>query len=539
MTSSVTLNEQKVISLLRQFVHEAELKAHALTAEEVQDVPQLPGDIASLRDQIVAGNWNKALQLLKSFTINNSDSLTAMKYSICRQRYLESIDTLFSSSSGTNIHFKKGLKEPSKEELMKCVNPEQLKLVASNLKSLEKLCSQEDYFKYSFLISCPDLKTHPNYSNWTVESGRLSTASEVCHLGMKLKHSSLFDRHYGPTTKPKQCNRLLQLLAKGFLYEKCEKFLLQQRNDSDNETFYSGLGEMLDLYSWLEQLTKEAFQVSPHIVSLRIEEECCVRSTDDQHDGPQELPNGHLLRNSVVIENGKAATVRLGQPERVGTEKSPLNHLGGGDDQVAIMQEEKHQHSKLATCIETKSLVTEETKKAVIDSHQPSPQSDAVNTAPPATEHIAPRDIYTPENCHIQVEPLVNSSTPKPSHSKHVVMLPVTSPIHCDNEAPGYGPYHTPTSLRKQVAAIKMPEDIEVCFKVLVCISMIPILVIMPLHVLQILASDLRKLVIYFCIKNCCSTSFSISVLQCFIPVLKISNTRIYSTTIIWWPPFC
>ena len=31
---------------------------------------------------------------------------------------------------------------------------EQLKLVAIHLKSLEELCSQEDYFKLSFLISC-------------------------------------------------------------------------------------------------------------------------------------------------------------------------------------------------------------------------------------------------------------------------------------------------------------------------------------------------------------------------------------------------
>jgi len=465
MTSSVTLNEHKVIGLLRQFVQEAELEARTLTTEEVQDVPQLPGDVASLRNQIVAGNWSKALQLLNSFTINNySDSLTAMKYSICRQKYLESIDTLF-SSSGNNIHFKKDHKEPTKEELVKFVSPEQLKLVASNLKSLEKLCSQEDYFKYSFLISCPNLKTHPNYSDWTVESGRLNTASEVCRLAMKLKHSSLFDRHYRPTTKPKQCNRLLQLVAKGFLYEKCENFFKQQRSD---KMYYSELGEMLDIYSWLEQLPKETFQVSPHIVSLCIEEEYCIQSTDGHHDGPQELQNGHLLpksgdaENTVVTENSKVATVRFNQPEEIGTADNPLNHVGCGDKHV---QEKKHQHSKLGT--ETKSHVTEEeAKKAVIDSHQPTPRSDT-GTSATAVEHIAPRDIYTPENCHIQVEPLVNSSTPKPSHSKHVVVLPVTSPIHCDDEAPDYGPYHTPTSLRKQV---KRPEDIEVCLKIVLAI---------------------------------------------------------------------
>jgi len=449
MTLSITLNEQKVIGLLRQFVQEAELGAHALTTKEVQDVPQLPRDVASLGDEVVAGNWRKSLQLLSGFAINNSDSLTAMKYSICRQRYLESIDTLFSTSSN-NIHFKKGLKEPSKEELMKFVNPDQLKLVANNLKSLEKLCTQDDYFKYSFLISCPDLKTHPNYSDWSIESGRLNTASEVCQLAMKAKYSSLLDRHYGPAKKPKQCNRLLQLVAKGFLYEKCENFFQKQGSSSDSKRCFSELGEMLDVYSWLEQLPEESFQAFPHIVSLCIEEQTCIRSTKDHHDSPQELQNGHLPHNSgdtenivTVTENGKAATE---QPEGV------VNRYD--DDQVDAVQERKYQHSKLAA--ETGSHVTRE-KKAV---HQLASHSNTGLAT--VAEHIAPREIYTPENCQIQVEPLVNSSTPKPSHSKHVMLLPATSPIHRDDEALDYGPYHTPTSLKKAVTALKRPKDMEV-----------------------------------------------------------------------------
>ena len=67
------------------------------------------------------------------------------------------------------------------------------------------------------------------------------------------------------------------------------------------------------------------------------------------------------------------------------------------------------------------------------------------------SDHLQQRDVFTPENCHTETQPMVNSSTPKPSRGKHVVELPVTSPIDRDKEAPDYGPYHTPTSIRKEV----------------------------------------------------------------------------------------
>ena len=463
MAASVILNEQKVIGLLSEFINEAELEPCGILANE-QDLPQVPKVITSLHNEIVAGNWSKALQVVKSLAVSDSD-LSSMKYSILKQQYLESINTLFSSK----VELGGKLKTLGKDEIIKYVNPEQLKLVAAHLKSLEGLCSQEDYFKLSFLISCPDLKTHPSYSNWTVESGRRETASNVCQEAVKLKYPALLDNHRLCASKPKKSNRLLQLVAKGILYEKCEK-LLQHQAGSHKE-YKCGGGEILDVHSWLARLPDEVFQIPIHKLSLCIKEQCRIKSGCDPSSPVQQFVDSHShvaatastvssaedTDNDKTVtkpENGTAAIHTQDTQEVMEDERKTKGDVT--DEDNITVQKERHQNAEEGL---TKFHVTEEIHTHVngYDDNLQQPQKIDANG------DLEKRDVYTPENCHIEVQPVISSSTPKPSHGKHTMDLLVTSPIDRDEEAPDYGPYYTPTSLRKQVMTKNRSKVGEPC----------------------------------------------------------------------------
>ena len=463
MAASVILNEQKVIGLLSEFIKEAELDPSSVLANE-QGLPQVPKVITSLHNEIVAGNWSKALQLIISLGVSDSD-LSAMKYSIWKQRYLESIDTLFSGK----VELGGKLKTLGKDEIIKYVNPEQLKLVAAHLKSLEGLCSQEDYFKLSFLISCPDLKTHPSYSDWNVKSGRSETASSVCQEAVKLKYPALLNDHRLPAGKPKRSNRLLQLVAKGILYEKCEK-LLQQQGGSDKECKYED-GEILDVHSWLARLPDEVFQIPVHKLSLCIKEQCRVKSGREPSSPVCQFVDGHGHvagtsstvssaedtdndRTVIKAENG-TAVINAQDTQEVMEDDRKMKGDVTDEDSVTV-QKERHQNAEEGL---TKYRVAQEIHTHLNGHDDNLQQPQKTDT----TGDLEKRDVYTPENCHIEVQPVINSSTPKPSHGKHTVDLLVTSPIDRDEEAPDYGPYHTPTSLRKQVMTKNRSKVGEPC----------------------------------------------------------------------------
>ena len=466
MAASVILNEQKVIGLLSEFMREAELEPRSLLANvQDQGFSQVPKVITSLHNEIVAGNWSKALQLINSLSISDSD-LSSMKYSICKQRYLESINTLFSGK----VEFGGKLKTLGKDEIIKHVNPEQLKLVTAHLKSLEGLCSQEDYFKLSFLISCPDLKTHPSYSNWNVQSGRCQIASSVCQEAVKLKYPAL-DNHCLPTGKPKRSNRLLQLVAKGILYEKCEK-LLQHQKGGDREYSYRD-GEILDMHSWLAHLPDEVFQIPIHKLSLFIKEQCRVKPGCDPSLPVERFApsNGHSRvattpstvssaedtdNDKTVTKHENGTTAIYSQDMHEVMEDEGKIKGGVTDQDNVTVQKEHYQNAEEGL---TKYHVTQEIHTDINGYDDNLQQPQKVD----ATSDLEKRDIYTPENCHIEVEPVINSSTPKPSHGKHKVDLPATSPIDRDKEAPDYGPYHTPMSLRKQVITKNQSKVGELC----------------------------------------------------------------------------
>ena len=457
MAGSVILNEQKVIGLLRQFIKEAELEAcNVLAGTEQQSLPKVPKVITSLHNEIAAGNWSKALQLVNSLAVSSSD-LASMKYSICKQRYLESINTLFANTNKVQPEGK--LKTLGKDKIIKHVNPEQLKLVAIHLKSLEELCSQEDYFKLSFLISCPDLKTHPSYSDWNVQSGRYQTASSVCQQAMKLKYPN---NHCLPVGRSKTSNRLLQLVAKGTLYEECEELL--QHQSGSNKEHNCEHGEILDLHSWLAQLPDEVFQIPMHKLSLCIEEQCRVKSGCNPSSPVQQFvpSNGHSHvtatpsalslpevieneRTMIKNENGSAAMTIHYPQEVVEDDTKTKEDITDGDN--VTVQKERHQNAEEDTKALAKYHLTQEIKTEIngYDDNLQQPQKTDTSG------DLRKRDVFTPDNCQIEIQPVINSSTPKPSHGKHVVELPITSPIDRDKEALDYGPYHTPTSLRRQV----------------------------------------------------------------------------------------
>ena len=86
---------------------------------------------------------------------------------------------------------------------------------------------------------------------------------------MKLKYPALLNNHCLPVGMSKTSNRLLQLVAKGTLYEKCEE-LLQHQTGSNTKEYNCEHGEILDLHSWLAQLPDKVFRIPMHKLFLCI-----------------------------------------------------------------------------------------------------------------------------------------------------------------------------------------------------------------------------------------------------------------------------
>ena len=117
------------------------------------------------------------------------------------------------------------------------------------------------------------------------------------------------------------------------------------------------------------------------------------------------------------------------------------------DGDNVTVQKERHQNAEEDTKALAKYHLTQEIKTE-INGYDDNPQQPQKTDT---SGDLRKRDVFTPDNCQIEIQPVVNSSTPKPSHGKHVVELPIISPIDRDKEVLDYGPYHTPTTLRRQV----------------------------------------------------------------------------------------
>ena len=248
-TSSVVVNEKDILLLVRDFLEENGRYESLIPFERMTGLypPSLPSELVSLREIILWGNLE---ELQKHFfdpfqNLGDRDELQKCKYAIAKQRYLETLVE---------------------------VNPDKIDLLKQKLVEVEELCPSPKEFKVLLsLLTLPTLAASPEYKDWTAQKGRLRCFYQLASwiskvLGVNAKLTSPSSPH-SPEQKLSK-SRLVQLLAKGLLFEKCEGICVHPASGQAAEEGNDGM--LLDLYNWIKHQPDSAFQLSPSTLQLQI-----------------------------------------------------------------------------------------------------------------------------------------------------------------------------------------------------------------------------------------------------------------------------
>lgn len=196
---------------------------------------ETPEELIFLRELVSKGQWNYVEEML--LPLKDRPGHTQCLYLIYHQYYIE---LLMGEYSG-------------KEDLLREV-----------LVKLREVCSSKDEFSsLCYLLTLPSLLKHPDYTNWSVMSSRELLYNQL--LQFLYQHIYL-TKSPSPTTPPlNQGGRLVQLLARGLLYEQCEDIFLKRHGLKPIPTDH-----MLDLLTWLQQLPDSLFQTPPTALPIKI-----------------------------------------------------------------------------------------------------------------------------------------------------------------------------------------------------------------------------------------------------------------------------
>ena len=201
----------------------------------------IPQELSFLRDLVSNGNWDYMTQFLSPF--EDCAGHTQLLYLIRKQEFIEFISNV--------ENFKE--KERKGEAILKKLEP-----VSS---------TQEEYDSLSLLLTNP---SHPLYSDWSLKDSRQKLLDSLIQF-----LSSHMILSTTPTT-----SKLVRLVARGLMYELCEKFILESCNATD-ELHTLAAGNMLNVLNWLKSLPENILTSSrpPNKISI-------VLSPDDE---PQPL----------------------------------------------------------------------------------------------------------------------------------------------------------------------------------------------------------------------------------------------------------
>ena len=249
--SKVTVDEKDVLLLFRDFLEESGQYESLVPFERSTGIypRRLPAKFASLREVVLWGDLDELKNdIFEPFrNLGDENGLNACRYAIAKQRYLESLLQINTDKAS----------------------------LQERLAEVEKLCpSSEEFEALLSLVTLPSLSASPEYKDWSVEKGRLQCFYQLASLTNEAKCGLTLPSSVDPPEQRLSKNRLVQLIAKGHLYEQCEAIYSHpstssQAAEEDKESFL----QLLDLYNWIKQQPDSAFQLSP--ATLQFEVLCC------------------------------------------------------------------------------------------------------------------------------------------------------------------------------------------------------------------------------------------------------------------------
>ena len=247
-SATITIKEADVIKLVGEFLQNRELNISMLSLERETGVinGQFSDDMLFLRQLILDGQWDDAVEFVQPLEGLDGFNLKQFKYLVMKHKYLELLCIKSEPNILQNYEF-------TVDE------------VVTTLNSLEELCpTKEEYSNLCLLLTLPKLSDHSDYNLWNPSNARVECFKDAYVLVEKFMPAEGKD-----VLAMSQNDRLLQLLLKGLLYEACIEFCQQQatkegRGEIDVKSTSlltdSGFSDAdLSMLSWLQSVPADTF----------------------------------------------------------------------------------------------------------------------------------------------------------------------------------------------------------------------------------------------------------------------------------------
>jgi hypothetical protein len=249
MKISINLNERDIIKLIIEFLANRELNISMLDMERETGLinASFSDDILFLRQLILDGQWDDALEFIQPLKAIESFNVKQFYYLILKHQYLE----LLCLKSEANV----------------VDNQLSVDQLVTYLNDLRQYCPNEDDYKLlCLLLTTPRLQDHSQFRSWNPSSGRLQCFKDCLPLIDKYLNNNNDNINL---ERVAQNERLIQLIVKGLLYESCVEYC-QARATQTTESYNLSDKNILlmqqqlsetdaSLLSWLHALPIDTF----------------------------------------------------------------------------------------------------------------------------------------------------------------------------------------------------------------------------------------------------------------------------------------
>jgi WD40 repeat protein len=266
-----TVLEKKPV-ILKQYEIDSLIESHVNSVYQHHPQQSLSNELTFLRDLITNGQWLYVEEFLTPF--KKEEGHVKILYHIYQQEYME---LMISTRDDKRKH--------------------RLKEV---LDRLSILCpSKEEYSYLCLLLNNANISSHPLYSNWSLYNSRESLYKEIHDF---VQHH-LYPSCSVPPSLSSQDSRLVQLIARGLMYERCEEIHMIKHGLKPIPS-----GHILDLVNWLQHLQDSCYQMSPDLLPVNItcqpENESCIGVTPPCHgvSHSSSVPDKTLNHESQKIQ---------------------------------------------------------------------------------------------------------------------------------------------------------------------------------------------------------------------------------------------
>ncbi|GAU99644.1 hypothetical protein RvY_10612 [Ramazzottius varieornatus] len=239
----VNLTDKDIILLILDFLEAKNLNISQIALERETGIVNghYSEEVLFLRNLIVEGAWDDAVDYVEPLTQADNFDYTFFKKIIHRYKYLE---LLCIKNEVGNTKF-------NEQAAVGC------------LRDLESLCDKAELNEYRLLLTYPSIQQHPDYHDWNPSSARIKCFREVRPLVEEVLQTEKTPITAEVSQSPP--GRLINLLIKGILYETASRLCTQRaKKGSDDLRFSSLLPRMtpnldMTLLSWLQSIPTEAF----------------------------------------------------------------------------------------------------------------------------------------------------------------------------------------------------------------------------------------------------------------------------------------